>query len=298
MPGFSAVARSRAPPSIQAGSSSFTSSARLLEEAYIQSAARTRPRTEAPPATPGSALRCAKTPNTSWGSKRQTFAMDGIVETAQQIRSSSRGRSIRSRQGDSAAARAVQQAAGATFSSIGGEFGTADAHYEVSAGQPAMGDAGVSFDDEGTMLSSPTRQPGLAGQLARAQALLADATAEQSRLEAELAYERENAEAAQQQAQAELEAERVRYRREVEFVRAGVDAAAEQRDKAAAKRKEAHEKALKRAVREAEERAAAEAEQAAMQTDEAHNAQLEDMQRRYEEQLDTLRCARPLETLR
>ena len=84
-------------------------------------------------------------------------------------------------------------------------------------------------EDGGEGPPTPSRKKGLAGQLARARALLADSIAEKARLEDELVYERGQTEgavaAATADLQQELDEERTRYRREIEFVRAGVNAA-------------------------------------------------------------------------
>jgi chemotaxis protein histidine kinase CheA len=286
MVGFSEVQHGKRPPSIQAAAASnYGSSAKMLEAAYIQSAARTRPRSAAPPMTPGSALRSAKTPS-DWGAKRQTFSIDSVQQEVQQR--------LRGAGGPTPPQRG-RRVGGAALAASSSDFGPQDGEPENPDVQligpvSATGDADDADDADG-VAASPTRAPGLAGELARAQALLADATAEQSRLEAELAHERESAQEAAEQAQSELDAERERYRREVDFVRAGVDAAAAERERAAAKRKEAHEKALKRAVREAEERTNAAADQAAQEAAEAHQAILDDVQFQHEQQLADLRCA-------
>jgi hypothetical protein len=138
------------------------------------------------------------------------------------------------------------------------------------------------------LLPSPTRAPGLAGELARARALLLDAHEEQMRLEVELAAERVAAEEEAARAAATLELERLRYRREVEFVRAGVDTASAQRSAAAAKQAEAHERAVRRAERQAEARTSAAAAEAALVAEEAHTAALSQQQERYENQLTLL----------
>ena len=290
MPGFSEVSRGRQPPSIEA-SASFGSSAKLLEATYIQSAARTGPRSAAPPTTPGSALR-GKTPQ-QWGASRQKVSMNSVqAEVQQRLRGAgapppkpTSSRSVSFNQSMPEDQEAVMQPA-----EEGGEYAEAEALLASVAkrldGLNAPAAAPAALDD--SLLMSPTRAPGLAGELARAQALLADATAEQSRLEAELAYERSRVGGAASEAQAELEKERARYRREVDFVRAGVDAAAAQRDAAAAKRKDVHERAVRRAVREAEERTSASAEAAAVQAEEAHYRALDEQAGRYEMQLESL----------
>ena len=103
-----------------------------------------------------------------------------------------------------------------------------------------------------------------------------------------MAFERERADNASAGVEEELAKERARYRREVEFVRAGVDAAAAQRDAAAKKRQEAHDKALKRAVREAEARANAEASASFAAAEEASVAATSEMAGRYEKQIEAL----------
>lgn len=133
--------------------------------------------------------------------------------------------------------------------------------------------------------SSPTRAPGVAGQLARAQALLSDAIREQERLDAELAEERAASEESAARHKASLREERAKHQRELAFVRSGVDATSAQRQAAAARRDEAAQKALKRAVREAEARISAQAEQAALQAARAHEQELKQMEERYERQI-------------
>ena len=132
---------------------------------------------------------------------------------------------------------------------------------------------------------TPTRAPGLAGELARAQALLRDAVEEQRRLEAALGAARDAAADAAAEGEARLDAERARHRRELHFVQSGIDAASAQREAAAAKRREGHERALKRAVREAEARVSAEAAAAAADAEEAHRAELDAQAMRYERQM-------------
>ena len=70
---------------------------------------------------------------------------------------------------------------------------------------------------------TPTRAPGLAGELARAQALLRDAAEEQRRLEAALGAARDAA-AVLPQREGDL-MRRARHRRELHFVQSGIDAA-------------------------------------------------------------------------
>ena len=76
--GFAEAHQGRLPPSI-AAPADFGSSAKLLEAAYLQSAARTGrpPKNTMPPATPGSALRSAKTPR-EWGAQRQKISVKSV----------------------------------------------------------------------------------------------------------------------------------------------------------------------------------------------------------------------------
>jgi hypothetical protein len=96
--------------------------------------------------------------------------------------------------------------------------------------------------------------PSLAAQLFRTQALLSQSMVEQRRLHAELHAAHEAAAAAQATAAASIEQERERYRREADFLRKGVQAAAAQREATFERRQQSHERALRRAVRETEER--------------------------------------------
>ena len=250
------------------GDTNFSSSAKLLEATYNASARR-RDRLGAACATPSS----AKTPHTDWGAQRQKLPPPGALRSAH-------------------AQRQISWGDGAGTASATGE--PSDAAAAAYAEPPEVGgelvDESASTESADALLAppTPTRAPGLAGQLARAQALLSDASAEQMRLEAELAVERQMAAEAAASAAAALEDERARYRREVEFVRAGVDAASAQREAAASKRRDAQDRALRRAVREAEERTSAIAEAAAVETEQAHNAELAEQQTRYERQLGAL----------
>lgn len=295
MPGFGATAKGRLPPSIEAPPN-FGSSAKLLEQAYIASAARTRPRSAALPMTPGSALRSS---GSEWGAQRQSIPLKSVQAEVQERLRGAGGpppkptRMVSFDRQETLASQAVEEAAASTFSSGDGDLGGADdadalldSVYEREAG--ATGDEDDGYGEESASPTTPSRAPGVEGQLARARALLADATAEQARLQEELAYERARADNATADVQAELQKERSRYRREVDFVRAGVDAAAAQRDAAAAKRKEANERALKRAVREAEERASAEASASFAAAQEATDAATAEMAARYEKQMEAL----------
>jgi len=129
----------------------------------------------------------------------------------------------------------------------------------------------------------------LNAQLASMHAKLSESEAARRRLEAELAAHRESASTVADAHAAALEQERQRYRREVEFVRAGADAAAAQRDAAMAKRKESHERALRRAVHQAEERGVAAAAHAAAERELAHASALREQATRYDEQLTATR---------
>ena len=281
----------KSPRALSIETPNYGSSAKLLEQAYLQSAQRTRPRTAGPPTTPGSALRSSG--RGEFGAQRGSFPMKSVqAEVQERLRGAGAPPPKPTRMAsfdkqESAAAHSVEEAAAATtFSGADGELGEADALLESvyeGDGAPPTGDGG---DDEEMM--SPTRQPGLAGELHRARALLADATAEQARLQEEVAFERERADNASAGVEEELAKERARYRREVEFVRAGVDAAAAQRDAAAKKRQEAHDKALKRAVREAEARANAEASASFAAAEEASVAATSEMAGRYEKQIEAL----------
>ena len=139
--------------------------------------------------------------------------------------------------------------------------------------------------------SSPAmRTPqGVTSELARMQALLDDSTAEKRRLEADLAAARQALTDTQQSAATSIDQERQRYRREVEFVRSGVEAAAAQRDAAVAKRKESHERALRRAVAEAEERERAANATAIREREEAHQEAMRAQAARHELELGSLR---------
>lgn len=225
---------------------------RLLEAAYVQSAYRT---TESDPRSPTSAASRGLRHGSALSIERQLRGMRSSQQS--QVRSS--------------------------WNSGRGLLAVESSESPVPDLQVVAGDDG-SPGAVATPLMSATRAPGLAGQLARAQALLRDCAADKRRLEAELCAAQELAASAEAAAVAGLEAERQRYRREVEFVRAGVDAAAAQRDAAASRRKESHERALRRAVREAEERERALAREAAEERETAHRRALDDQASHFEHQ--------------
>ena len=298
-----------APPSITAAPS-FDSSAKLLEETLQQSAARVRPRNVLTPGTPGSALMSSG----AWGAKRQNFnaaalqrdmkARLGTVEK-QPVQLQRQGTIEPVPDEEEEAAddeeetvvdeeAAAAAAAAAIEAEVDAQLAEASQMMEAAAASGDEGEAAeMEEEDGGEGPPTPSRKKGLAGQLARARALLADSIAEKARLEDELVYERGQTEgavaAATADLQQELDEERTRYRREIEFVRAGVNAAEGAREAANVKRKEAHEKAMKRAVRDAESRAGAEAEVAAKKLEETYTMTLAGVEARYEAQIANLK---------
>jgi len=154
------------------------------------------------------------------------------------------------------------------------------------------GRAGVS-SSAAELIPPPPRlpsSPSTAARLREVEELLAASEAAKRRLEADLAAAKEKAEAAEERHLAQIDQERQTYRREVEFVKQGVDAAAAQRELQMQKRKESHERALKRAVDKAEERERAAASAAAAELQAAHEQAMREQAERYETHLEGLRA--------